>query len=562
MALFYEVSVSPGTQSGPPSLADAAFIVLGSLIPDMGSGFSLAHLESSTPPVIAGALFTYRARRFDDSTGLWSDYSALAFARAPFSFGDINMPAPLDGTLDTVITGASVKLGIGLEDVYGGAVKAQKLLEIISLQPGWTITKLYAKILRATTTMRSKVAPGPITLDLSANVLVTPEGGFPILLKAFLPDTVTGTSGPSGTTIAPYTHTFKNAPGAKSVTLLALFGFAATGRQYLFVMGGCRVQSASFAQVTAEASDVLTVSVKLNVLTIQVFDLVTTPGDLARCGMDTAAADTLNPYSGPMAESSISTTSGTVYGSFKSMAPNFTWDMPAKRTLNRTRGASQYYQTKMEPAGNIDTYFEDIEEIAQSWGNTSSAAPLGIGMSTILVPVNVTFSPPANGSGYVNTLGFYWPNVTLDTTIDAKDEKEVAQTTTIQSVDPVGNAAGTDFELTLVNGLSDVTLSTTSAPIPNFPASAATLYFSAVVNASPSPTTTAFTSDAGNIASFSTTANDPIYLSKSIYFMSGVNVGLSRRISAYVAPTGGLGGAFTYAAFPNAPTAGDNFCIR
>ncbi len=544
MALTLYFEVSPGTASLPPSVADGAFAALGAPAPDTGGGATLDNTQSGTPPVQPGVLYAYRARRYDDATGLYSPYSEVAFARAPLFFKENSM----EGILDSVIVGGQSEIGIGLEAYEGFAVKAQKKLEYRSGGPKRTINTLFAKPLVNRPTMRRKSAPGTVMFEGQMVVEVTPEGGWLLLLAAFLSDVVAGA-------VVPFTHTFANKFGAKSVTLYQKEG------NVLKVYPGCRVQSIQFNNLAAEPTDIVTANVNVLALNEVVYDLSVDPGAYARCGMDTAGLDPLPPYSGVEMVSFIANVAGTV----RTFTLSITKEMGKKKTATGKRGYSAHFETKTEIAASAEVYFENISDLLRDYGQPApSAAPVGntVAMATINAPFSLIFAPPNNASGFSNTFSIVAPSAIYSVNEDVKDEKEIVQTLTFQTVDDPASGAGTDFYLAFVNSVSQAGLFTPAAPVPNFPSSAVHNYFCAAVNAAPAPTTTVFTTDTVNTASLAASNNYAIYLAKSVLFLSGANVGLSRPITAYTAPTGGVGAQFTVAtAFPSAPGTGDIFTV-
>jgi hypothetical protein len=208
MSLFFYIQVSPGGNGTLPSVEDEAFVPLAGPLPDEDAGFSLSHLTTDTPAVMAGHVYAYRARRYDDVTQLYSDWSPLAFARAPYPWRNETM----DGILDSVVTGAKSELFIGLETYEGFAVKAQKRLNYRNGGFNVDLTTLFSQKLENTPAEFSQAVAGMANVAGTFLVEATPEGGYPILLKTALLDEVTGGS-------APYTHRFTNKFGAKSATI-------------------------------------------------------------------------------------------------------------------------------------------------------------------------------------------------------------------------------------------------------------------------------------------------------------------------------------------------------
>lgn len=92
------------------------------LLPPVTDGNPFQALDT---PVVPGQLYIYKARRRDTASGLYSDFSPLAYVRGPYPGGNMSGTTPNT----TTPSGIQSKLGIGIQATPAGAVKAARLLD-------------------------------------------------------------------------------------------------------------------------------------------------------------------------------------------------------------------------------------------------------------------------------------------------------------------------------------------------------------------------------------------------------------------------------------------------
>lgn len=171
-------------------------------------------------PVLPGQLYIYKARRRDTTSGTYSDFSPLAFARGPYP--------NLGGTMSintTTPSGIQSKLGIGVQATVAGAVKAARLLDRTAGSLDTEITRIKRKAVHnhpGTVGHVNGVAKTSGQLSLE----VTPESCDELLCSFAGAPTTTAVSGPAvpvaptfaiigaaGTANASYTVVASNAQG-------------------------------------------------------------------------------------------------------------------------------------------------------------------------------------------------------------------------------------------------------------------------------------------------------------------------------------------------------------
>lgn len=144
-------------------ISDADFSLLAT-VADATNGNPYNALDS---PVISGQLYIYKARRLDQSTGLYSLWSPLAFVNGPFPRGT--------NVANTIVnSGMQAKASIGIETSPAQLVKATKAIELVSLNINGGIKRIDSKAIRNHPGI-PRVVNGPSDYTGNITVEITPE---------------------------------------------------------------------------------------------------------------------------------------------------------------------------------------------------------------------------------------------------------------------------------------------------------------------------------------------------------------------------------------------------
>ncbi len=118
-----------------------------------------ADLTYTHTPTTPGSIYTYRARRYDDVTGLYSAWSTLATVRAPYPPG----VTPVVCAADDVATGRDTELHFAVEACQGIPAKAVIRLGYTGGIIEHEQESLFSEELDGTPDVRKDSRNGPIT---------------------------------------------------------------------------------------------------------------------------------------------------------------------------------------------------------------------------------------------------------------------------------------------------------------------------------------------------------------------------------------------------------------
>lgn len=172
-------------------------------------------------PVVPGALYIYKSRRYDASQAAYSDFSPLVFARGPWP-GAFTVPGGIMSIENPVTqVGFNSKIGIGMEPGAGQLSLAARLLNRVS---GSLLSDL--SLLEQQAIRNHPGSPGVVRgiskIGGGLVLEVTPESDDELLCSFFGAPTTTGVAGPATPSSAP-TATVVGTAGttALSYTLIA-----------------------------------------------------------------------------------------------------------------------------------------------------------------------------------------------------------------------------------------------------------------------------------------------------------------------------------------------------
>lgn len=532
MALTIELFRSAG------GIAPGNFTLLDTI---SDTGGTLTYTDND---VLPGALYIYRARRRDDSqTGdcQYSDWSALVLLRVPFT--EVKSMRCDD---KPTTGGESAWYISGPEWCYG--IPSKMLWKVPTLSgamPG-QFTRVSSTELSNRRSRRRNQVAGMAMFEGTLDVVVKPEGAFPRLMIAKLPFTTADLTSPTR-----HTHTWKNGYGSKSVTMVQKIGDL-----YLLYPG---VRAGSFDMgVTDEQDSAISARFALTALDMIAFRKADVPTIETILGIDTASETTLDHYSAVMGLGTV----GSNVGDVKSLTFNYNANLGRLKGLNGKRGMQRYYERRGDATGSGEFDFSD-DDTERFWRNMGlSANPAGgfaAGDTISTLPVSLVFNPPNNGSSYSNILGIYYPNADIETTFSVNDENEIPEALTFFPVDKIGDASGTDYYVTLVNGESSTDLLNSGTPIDSLPVPnrVREYRYGTVKGSSPTPSTTVFASISTHLS-----AVDDYYNGRTIKFFGNVTsalAGIEKVVSDYAGSTRTI---TVSVALGTAPAAGDLFEIQ
>jgi hypothetical protein len=411
-------------------VSEAAFTLLAT-IPDPGSGFT--YDDTSVTP---GSLYIYRARRRDDSLPepcQYSDWTALAFHRAPYPFKESNMSCEND-----IVTGVETELFVAVEACQGIPTKVDWLAEYRSGGLNRDLMRLFGRSLHNKPTMRRKVVAGRAVWEGQIVLEITPEGAFPRFALATLPVETTALSSPTR-----YSHRFANKFGAKSITLIQRKG------QSLFVYPGTMVSSLEVS-FSKEQDDVLIGTFTIVALDEIVYKLDLVPTAPTLLGTATASSDPLPPYS-PV--TGVATIGGVVAG-IKTITFTLNKNLGADNVFDGKRGARSHFERLADTSGSASlNYTSDNVNLERDFGVSNPSGAYAPGDTITSAPVLITFTPPNNGSGFSNLLTFCFPQADVKSAEPVEGENEVPENLTFTPLDVIGEAADTDF---ITGALADI----------------------------------------------------------------------------------------------------------
>lgn len=518
MALWIEIQVSTS------GIEEGSFSALAT-IPDTAGADSFDHTG-----VVPGQLYIYRARRYDDASGLRSDWSCLVFARPPIT-GGISMPS----CLDDPVTGSRTELYIGVEPCEGLPTKAQYVVPYRSGGFEGNYARLTGKQLRNATTVNRKIVRGRVEITGKFEVEFTPEGAFARMLLAVFPVTTEVLSTPTR-----YKHTFKNLRGAATLTMIHRIG------DDYYVYPGCSVDALSVG-MAKDQEDVYVAQFTFKALDELIYPLDTVPTVATLLGTSGAAEDTLPPYSPVDSTASI----GSFNRGVKSMNFQVSKNLGAKDFFSGKAGTDRHFERRNEIEVSANVFYEGDELSANTMGQTSLSSLYGAGSSITPVVTRLDCSPANNGGGFSNWLSFVVPNGDIRSTHPVEGPDEVMEAVQIVPVDVSGDSSGTDFYIELINSITNANLIAVGSPIETVAQNTTRKYMYGVVKTG--GTTTVFASDSGHLDS-----TDDIYNGKTVKFLTGALAGTTRTISDY---TGSTHTITVSSALGSAPVAGVAFEI-
>ncbi|MDX1932772.1 MAG: hypothetical protein SFU56_09225 [Capsulimonadales bacterium] len=554
-----------------------------------------------------GLLYVYRVRRRDDSQSgpcEYSDWSNLVFLRAPWT-EVITMPE----LADQPTTGAASALYLAIENAPKIPAKAQWKVPLLSGGFGDDMMRVPSNELRNSRTRRRGQVYGRTVYEGTFDIVIKPEGAYLRILRSLFPRattantiTITGNTTNTNTTVAAVSSTVGLAVGqpisgagiaagttiasigSGSITLSAAATATASGvtltvtqsythrfsnllgsrktmtiiQQYedLYkVYTGVDVTSLEISASDEDDNPVIG-RVGMRALAMFIFRIAEVASAAALLGCDTASETTLDHYSCQMALATV----GSASGEFRSMTHTFTHQLRFVKGLSGKRGYARQFQGKIDTAGSGTINFDD-DDISRIWRNMGVASvPTGgfaPGTTITYQPVSTVFTPPNNAIGWAPSMGIYYENADVITTMTIQDENEIPENLTFIPIDAPGSTSGTDAYIEVKNFESGAAIDAPGLTIDNVPASADTEWIYGLVKSSPSPTTTVFQTTSTHLSN----VNDA-YNGKKLRFYGNVTAALAGVTSSAISDYDGSNREFTLtSALANAPASGDLFEI-
>jgi len=531
------VAVTIQIQRSESGLGDAAFADLAE-IPDDSPW---QHVDDTAEP---GHFYVYRARRFDDSTGLaspWTEITPAAMARAlhPNCETAMNMTDTCD-----VLTGSDESLYWGLEPHEGLPVRPEWLLALVDAKVNRDHKRLFSRRKRGAHTLRRAVIAGQVVYTADFEVEVTPEATSQMLLTAL------AHSAETLSTPTRYKHSFKNGKTCYSGTFIHRFG-----TEYR-VLAGAKIQKFSIAP-DLDSEDVLTMTFTVMCTAVWIIKAADVPTVATILGLASAVEDTGENYGAHHAAVYLDDEIGEVRGQF---TVAFERDMARYKVYDATRGARGHFSKSGDPSAQLTSFYGNDPSLARvyrEFGHEEDPeAGFGLGSKVVTVPLRVLFSPPANAATFVNELEVLFPDADVTCNEAAGERNEVLQQMQATPLDKAGNAEGTDFVLRLTNSISGTALVAPNALIPPADLPLTEAFTLAYGQAQAGATTTSIAAGASAVQPHLARGNDA-YNGRRMEFVTGTLRGESQIITDYVGSTG----AFTTEAFSQAPATGDAFVV-
>lgn len=521
MAVYHEIQVSV------TGVTDDSFSPLATIADGVGAD---SFVHSGVTP---GQLYIYRARRYDDATGLRSDWSCLVFVRVPFT-GDRQMSSLCT---ERIPTGDDTDLYIALEPCPRIPMKARTVVPDTAFNGTPQMQRLTRAYLRNSTSARRGTLAGPASLPWSLTVEPSPESGFLSLMVAAYTVTSETLSTPTR-----YRHTFKNQRTEKTFTLIHRVG------SMYRVYTGCSVGTVRASFAAGQQTPVVFEFTGM-ALDLMVYHLDDTPTAATLLGISGASEDTLDAWAAQMGTLTV----GSISCAHESIDVTFDRALQEKRTLCGVRGARKYQQGRSPFTGSIRGWFDSDEFLSSDLGQVSPSAPYGAGWTITNRAVTFDLVPPNNASSYANELKLVIPYADLVFSAPVEGEGPIFENLEILANDPVGNADATDHYWQLTVGITAANLVSYSQGAIEDAAASVMLGEWAYGIAKSGASTISIASDCDHLSS----TND-YYNGRMLTFKTGTYAGVSKLISDYVGSTH----TFTTAAFAGPPAAGDIFVVE
>lgn len=420
-------------------------------------------------PVLPFQLYIYKARRLDGASGLYSAWSPLVYARAPWpAFSTFTRDPNMSTTIQNTNTGIRSKMGFGLEAVEGQPVKAQALLDRVSGSPNMELEQIKRKSLRNNVGLTGAVNGKATITGSGINVEPCPESitgplcaflGAPAITVT---PAVVAAAGPPAVAASPgysdllWTDGFDQFTGTMNERRGSSF----------FCFPGTRIIGINI-KADPDSSDVVTFSLDTGHLNQIMY---AQESDL---GLDTAAFDTLLP---PSPEDAVLRIAGTLSADSKTCDLKLKRGQKLRRGLLGQRGGTSYILGRSEHSGEVNLYFSTEAELQRYMGQAQGAAlPYGATSGVMIVPLSLLLNMPLNAAGFQNQIEVIFPACSYTAVGQpVEGEQEIMQKISVQSY--VDAVSGTDLQIRVRNSKSLGAVTQFGIPLTSVPINSVTAF--------------------------------------------------------------------------------------